>query len=107
MAKYAHFTGVPGFDWYEGWSSTDLMIKGLQMAGKNLTGANVISKLHTVKSYSANGLLYPANLTLKAFGKNPPKTCVWFVQLQGSTFVPVPANGKPTCGVGIPNSNQL
>ena len=71
LAKYANYTGVPGFDWYEGWGSTDLMIKGLQMAGKNPTRTSFITALHTVTDYDANGLLAAANLTLALFGQAP------------------------------------
>ncbi len=107
LSQYAHYTGVPGFDWYEGWASTDLMIKGLQMAGQNPTRSSFIDALHTVTNYSANGLLAPANLTLALFGKAPQTACGWYVQLQGKQFVPVPANGQPSCGTLVPNSNQL
>lgn len=107
LAQYGNFKGVPGFDWYEGWASTDLMIQGLQMAGQNPTRKAFIDGLHTVTNYDANGLLTPANLTLSLFGQAPQTTCVYFVQLQGSKFVPVPANGKPSCGTLVPNSNQL
>jgi hypothetical protein len=53
------------------------------------------------------GRAYPANLSLKHFGQAPAQTCGWYVQLQGSTFIPVPPTGKPTCGKSVPNSNQL
>jgi ABC-type branched-subunit amino acid transport system substrate-binding protein len=104
LAQYAHFTGVPGFDWYEGWSSTDLMLKGLSLAGQNPTRSSFINNLHTVTNYDANGLLSPANLTLAQFGKVPQTLCGWQVQLQGNKFVPVPADGKPLCGTLVPNS---
>ena len=29
LARYAHYTGVPDFTWYEGWGGADLMIRGL------------------------------------------------------------------------------
>jgi branched-chain amino acid transport system substrate-binding protein len=107
LAKYAHYTGVPGFDWYEGWASTDLMIEGLELAGKNPTQSAFITNLHKVTHYSANGLLNPVSMSLKYFGKDQPSTCGWEVQLRGSKFVPVPSNGKATCGKDLPNSNQL
>jgi branched-chain amino acid transport system substrate-binding protein len=107
LAKYANFSGVPGFDWVMGWTGADLMIKGLQMAGTNPTRQGFINALHTVNNYDANGILYPADLTLKSFGQPVAKQCVWIVQLQGTKFVPVPSDGSPTCGTLIPNSNQL
>jgi len=107
LAKYAHYTGVPGFDYYEGWASADLFIKGLELAGKHPTLSGFINALHKVTNYNAGGLLSPVNLTLKDFGKAPAVQCGWETQLQGDKFVPVPANGKPTCGKTLPNSNQL
>ncbi len=107
LAKYASFTGVPAFDSYEGWGGADLMIKGLQLAGKNPTQTSVIDQLHKVTAYTGNGLFYPANLTLKEFGKAPKTQCAYMVQLRGSKFAPVPSNGKPSCGKLIPDSNQL
>jgi len=107
LAKYAHYAGVPGFDWYEGWASADLMIRGLELAGKNPTRSSFIARLHQVTNYTADGLLQPANLTLRQFGKAPAKTCGWFTQLRGDTFVPVPSNGSAVCGHTLPNSNQL
>jgi branched-chain amino acid transport system substrate-binding protein len=106
LAQYAHYTGVPDFGWYQGWSAADLMIKGLQMAGINPTRQAFMDQLHTVTNYDANGLLQPANLTLKSFGVAPQTSCSWYVQLQGKKFVPVPSNGQPTCGKLVPNSNQ-
>jgi branched-chain amino acid transport system substrate-binding protein len=107
LAKYAHFSGIPAFDSYEGWGGTDLMIKGLQLAGKNPTQAAFIKNLRKVTNYTGNGLFSPANLTTKAFGKAVPEICSYLVQLRGTKFVPTPSSGKPTCGRLVPNSNQL
>jgi branched-chain amino acid transport system substrate-binding protein len=106
LAKYANFTGVPGFDYFMGWTGVDLMIKGLQMAGPNPTRQGFIDALHTVNNYDAGGITAPADLTLKSFGQPVAKQCVWIVQLQGKKFVPTPSDGSPTCGVMVPNSNQ-
>ncbi|MBO0729095.1 MAG: ABC transporter substrate-binding protein [Acidimicrobiaceae bacterium] len=106
MAKYEHFTGVPDFGWCYGYVSADLMIKGLEMAGKNPTRKSFIDGLRTVTNYTAGGLLpQPANFSLSQFGKSPNTACSFFVKLEGKNFVPVPANGKPVCGTRIPNSN--
>jgi branched-chain amino acid transport system substrate-binding protein len=102
LQKYAGFTGVPGFDWYEGWTNVDLMIRGLEAAGKNPTRRSFIANLRNMTSYDAGGLLpTPIDFSLAAFGKAPPKTCAWYAKLQGSTFVPVPSDGKPICGSPI------
>jgi ABC-type branched-subunit amino acid transport system substrate-binding protein len=102
LQKYAGFSGIPGFDWYEGWTNMDLMIKGLEVAGKNPTRQSFMTNLRNVTSYDAGGLLpNPVDYSLAAFGKPPPKTCVWYAKLQGNTFVPIPSDGKPTCGTPI------
>ena len=108
LAQYAHFTGVPGFDYQQGWLSADLMIKGLEVAGQNPTRTSFESGLHGVTSYDAGGLLpSPLNFSLSLFGQLPQTQCSYYLQLKGTTFVPVPADGKPFCGQLLPNSNQL
>ncbi|HXA34099.1 MAG TPA: ABC transporter substrate-binding protein [Acidimicrobiales bacterium] len=103
MLKYQHrsLKDFPTLDMYESWAGADLLIKGLQLAGKNPTAAGVISALRTVKAYTANGLLpVPTNYSLANFGKAPLVTCGWFMQAQTSGFV---ANStQPTCGKIIP-----
>jgi branched-chain amino acid transport system substrate-binding protein len=102
LQKYQGFGGIPGFDWFQGWINADLMIKGLQVAGKNPTRQSFMNNLRNVTSYDANGLLpLPVDLSLAAFGKTPAKTCIWYAKLQGTTFVPVPSDGKPVCGTPI------
>jgi branched-chain amino acid transport system substrate-binding protein len=106
LAKYAHFKGIPSFDYYEGWTGADLMIKGIELAGKHPTQQSFITNLHKVSNYNAGGLEGSANLTLKAFGTAPQTLCGWETKLVGKKFVPVPANGTKVCGTLIPNSNQ-
>lgn len=104
LQKYAGFSGVPGFDWYEGWLSTDLMIKGLQVAGTNPTRSSFIHNLQQVTNYNAGALLStPVNFSLSQFGKPPAQECSWLTQLEGSKFV-VANNGKPLCGTLLPNT---
>lgn len=107
LKKYEGFSGVPGYDYYEGWQDADLLIKGLQVTGRNLSQASFMSQLRTVKDWNAGGLLpTPVDFTLAAFGQPTLFSCTWYVQLKGHAFVPTPADGKPTCGTLIPNSNQ-
>jgi ABC-type branched-subunit amino acid transport system substrate-binding protein len=103
LSKYAHYTGVPDFTWYEGWGGADLMIRGLELAGKKPTQSAFIADLHKVTNYSANGLFGPANFSLSQFGKAPKTLCEYIVQLEGDKYV------HPTklCGAILPNSNQL
>jgi branched-chain amino acid transport system substrate-binding protein len=106
LKTYAHYSGIPDFGWYTGWLGADLMIYGLQGAGKNPTRASFMNYLHGVSAYNANGLINPANLTLAAFGTALPELCGYLTKLQGTSFVTV-NNGQPLCGTLIPNSNQL
>ena len=84
FAKYAGFTGVPDFDWYEGWLGTDLMIKGIQVAGTNPTRSAFIANLRQVTNYTGGGLLpAPVSYSLSAFGQAPQTLCGWYTILQG------------------------
>ena len=72
LEKYAHFksSDFPTFSQYESWLGADLMIKGLELAGKNPTRAAVISDLRHLKSYNGNGLL-PQTINYSTdFGKD-------------------------------------
>ncbi|MBO0729096.1 MAG: ABC transporter substrate-binding protein, partial [Acidimicrobiaceae bacterium] len=76
FAKYQNFHGVPDFDWCQGYLGADLMIKGLELAGKNPTRQSFMDGLRTVTNYTANGLLAnPANFSLSQFGKSPNTAC--------------------------------
>ena len=105
MEKYAGFTAsqFPTFSQYEAWAGADLMIKGLELAGKNPTRAAVIKDLRSVKSYDVNGLLpQPINYST-IFGHDPAETCSWFMKAQSNGFVPV--SSQPICGKDIPGTS--
>lgn len=104
LAKYGHLTGVPDFSAYEGWASADLMIKGLQLAGKTATRASIIKNLRKVTSYNAGGLL-PTPINFTQFGKDPKKLCSYYTILRGKQFVVANA-GKPVCSSLLPDSDQ-
>lgn len=98
LKTYASYTGIPGFDYTQGWLAADLMIKGLQQAGQNPTRQAFITNLSKVTNYDANGLLAsPVNYA--AFGQVPATQCLFFPQLVGSKFVTKSA--KPICGTLI------
>jgi branched-chain amino acid transport system substrate-binding protein len=104
LQKYEHFTKTqfPTYGQYNAWAGADLMIKGLQMAGKNPTRAAVIKDLRSIKSYNVNGLL-PQPLDFATdFGHDPAMECTWMMQAQKSGFVPV--SSKPFCGKDIPGT---
>jgi branched-chain amino acid transport system substrate-binding protein len=105
LQTYAHFTKsqFPTFSQYESWVGADLMIKGLQMAGKNPTQATVIKDLRGLKAYNANGLL-PVTINYSTiFGHDPSQTCGWFMQAQKTGFVPV--SSQPFCGHDLPGTS--
>jgi branched-chain amino acid transport system substrate-binding protein len=95
----------PTFNIYESWLGADLMIKGIQLAGKNPTSAKVITSLRNVKSYNGNGILPVSINYTNSFGKAPPIACLWYMQAQKNGFV---ANStQPTCGKTIPGTSSL
>jgi branched-chain amino acid transport system substrate-binding protein len=84
-----------------GWTGTDAMIEGLKLTGRNPTRASFISNLRTVKDYTIGGLSsMPLDFDYLT-GNLPAKTCTNFLQLVGKAFVPVPADGSPTCGTRV------
>jgi len=105
MEKYAHFTKsqFPTFSQYEAWAGADLMIKGLEMAGKNPTRAAVIKDLRGLKSYNVNGLLpNPINYST-IFGHDLPKQCTWIMKAVKNGFVPW--STQPFCGTDLPGTS--
>ena len=102
LKKYAGYKGgIP--DDAPLYVDGDLMIKGLEVAGKNPTRAAFISNLRKVGNYTAGGLL-PSAITFQHFGTLgmlPTVECETFARAQGDAFVPVDG-GKPVCGKRIP-----
>jgi branched-chain amino acid transport system substrate-binding protein len=96
--KYEHFTGVPALNWTFGWVSADMTIKALEGSGSSPTRTAFLNYLHNLKGYNADGLLPNVlDLSLKDFGKDAPTSCMYFVKVEGSAFVPI-NGGKPICG---------
>ena len=94
--------GVPDFGTTVAYLATDLMIKGMQAAGKNLTQSGFISAMYNkVKTYDAGGILASANTySLKTFGTVDmlPKTaCTYWIGIQNGKYVTA-NGGKPGCG---------
>ena len=56
LKKYDHFTGIPDIGIFDAYLSTDLMIYGLEHAGKNPTSASFIKDLRKVSSYNDGGI---------------------------------------------------
>ena len=82
LEKYAHFTtsDFPTFSQYEAWLGADLMIKGIQLAGKNPTQASIIKALRNLKCYNGNGLLPTSINYSTVFGHDPAESCGWYLQ---------------------------
>jgi branched-chain amino acid transport system substrate-binding protein len=107
LEKYAHFTSseFPTFSQYESWLGADLMIKGLELAGKNPTQASVIHDLRNLKSYNGNGLL-PETINFSTiFGHDLPEACGWYEIAEKNGFVP--ASTSPSCGKDIPGTTTV
>jgi branched-chain amino acid transport system substrate-binding protein len=107
LQKYDSFSNsqFPTFEQYEAWVGADLMIKGMQLSGKNPTSAGVITSLRKLKSYNAGGLLPNAINFSTAFGHDPAKTCEYYLQAQSKGFVPV--SSQPVCGKDIPGTSTV
>jgi branched-chain amino acid transport system substrate-binding protein len=106
LQKYEHRSpsNFPTYNIYESYVGADLMIKGIQLAGKNPTSAGVIKALRNVKSYNANGLLPDSINFSTIFGHNLPKTCGWFMEAEKNGFVAT--STAPVCSGYLPNSNS-
>jgi branched-chain amino acid transport system substrate-binding protein len=107
LSTYEHVTTPPERHEYEGWLAADILITGLQLAGKNPTRASFISALRADHNYTADGLeVGPVDFT-QSFGTGAQSTgpapgdCDYFVQYNGSQWVPQP---KPICGGLVPGS---
>jgi branched-chain amino acid transport system substrate-binding protein len=93
---------IPDLGAYGSYLAADLMIKGLQVAGKNPTRASFIKNLRKVDSYDAGGIL-PTAVSFRHVGgvaMLPKKPCSYFMQLQGRSWV-VGDKGQAVCGTNL------
>lgn len=107
LEKYAHFTKseFPSFDQYEAWLGADLMITGLERAGRDITPSSIVHALRHVTSYNGNGLLPESIDYATIFGHDLPKLCGWFLQAKPHGFVPV--SKTPSCGTDVPGTTTV
>jgi branched-chain amino acid transport system substrate-binding protein len=108
LHKYTSFTGTLNIPTICGWEAADLMIKGLELAGKNLTRDGYEKALHRVRNYSANGLnAGPVNLAQHLqgtyLGQPTSGNCVYVAKYVGTTYQ-VLNNDRPYCGNAIKTS---
>jgi branched-chain amino acid transport system substrate-binding protein len=104
LKKYVGLTGVPDYGTYTGYITCDMMIKGLQAAGKNPTRQGFVDGIRNGGPYDGAGLLCaPLDLSLASFGKIDKTSCTWFVGVKDGKFK-VLNGGKPVTGklVGDP-----
>jgi len=107
LKKYENVTGVPEFGHYEGYMAADLVIKGLQAAGKTPTRQGFLDGIHNLGTYDGAGLAcQPIDVSLANYGKPAQTSCGWLMQVKNGKFVPFPANGKPSKGKLIQASVQ-
>lgn len=100
LEKYDHYnsTDFPNFSESNGWLGADLMIEGIQKAGKHPTRSRVIKALRGIKNYNGNGLLANTINYSTVFGHDLP-ICVWALRAEKSGFVPI--QSAPFCGTDI------
>jgi len=93
VTKYTSFRGVPDFGVYTGYLTADLLIKGLQAAGKNPTRDGYITATKGLNTWDAAGLgCQPVDVSAQGFGTAPKTACSWYLQIKNGKFVPYPNN---------------
>ncbi len=101
LKKYTPFRGsIPSLNISQGWAAADLMIKGLELAGRNPTRQSFISRLRQVDHYTAGGLYPNPGVSFRHFGTVAqfPKTgCSYYMKITANGFVPY-HGGKLVCG---------
>jgi ABC-type branched-subunit amino acid transport system substrate-binding protein len=84
MEKYFPNT-LPSEASLDGYLSADLFVKGLKMAGRNLTRTKLIDDINSLTSYTAGGALAPVNWKIAHFTSNID--CQAFVQVVNGQFI--------------------
>jgi branched-chain amino acid transport system substrate-binding protein len=93
--------GIPDLGLWGSYVATDLMIKGLQVAGPNPTRAGFIKNLRKVSAYNADGIL-PTTVSFQHFGTPamlPKHPCINVMQLKSGTWTLY--KGHPFCGTQV------
>ena len=106
LKKYANFTGVPGYGYYQGYLAADLLITGLKAAGKTPTRQSFIDGLRKQGTWNGAGLTcQPIDIGLEHFGKQPSQNCAYYSYVKDGKFVTA-FGGKPIIGklVGSPEA---
>ena len=90
--------GIPDLGLWGGYLATEIMIYGLELAGKNPTRTAFITNLRKVSDYTAGGILAgPVSFAHLGTPKMLSSVaCSYFMQVKGSKFVVY--KNKPICG---------
>jgi branched-chain amino acid transport system substrate-binding protein len=113
LKKYAGYTDVPGYGHYQGYLAADLLITGLEHAGKTPTRKGFVDGLRKLGTWDgANLTCRPIDISLQNYGKFPKQDCAYYSYIKNGKFVTA-FGGKPIPGkiVGSPaslaaNANQ-
>jgi branched-chain amino acid transport system substrate-binding protein len=106
LKKYADFTGVPGYGYYQGYLAADLLITGLEQAGKTPTRQGFVDGLRKLGTWDGAGLTcQPVDISLENYGKQPKQNCAYYSYVKDGKFVPA-FGGKRIIGklVGSPEA---
>ena len=76
----------------QGWQSAALLAAGIKAAGSNVTQQNVIAQTNRITDFTAGGITAVVDWTQAHTTQSFPN-CPSFVQVEGSTFVPVVRQG--------------
>jgi branched-chain amino acid transport system substrate-binding protein len=106
LKKHSGYEGVPDFGVYTGYLTADLLIKGLEAAGKDVTRDGFITATKGLNTWDAAGLsCQPVDVSAAGFGKQPQTACGYYVKIKDGKFVPFP-NKNPIKGKLIEESIQ-
>ncbi len=72
-----------------GWVNADLFVKGLRMAGKDLSRTRLVAAINRLTSYTADGILSPVDWRVSHGPNTSPYNCTSFIQARSGRFIPV------------------
>ena len=95
LKNYAKYTGIPGYGHYQGYLAADLLITGLEQAGKTPTCKGFVDGLRKLGTWRAADLTcQPIDISLQNYGKFPKQDCAYYSYVKNGKFVTA-NNGKP------------
>ena len=99
LKKYdpSYSGGLPDLGAASGWESANLVVEGLQVAGKNPTRQSLMTNLRKVTNWTDDGLL-AAPVTFASLRSGAATACATYVQFVNNKFVPYPRAASPSAG---------